>query len=94
VFIVAAAATGVFVGTRPTVMDGRWIAAKLTKAGQEVPGTIECEREIRVGVAGAEFACVRTRNGAREQVWYRMARDGKVELVRVGRPGHPARGAL
>src|SRR5438045_716728 len=94
VFIVAAAATGVFVGTRTTVMDGRVAAARLTKAGLEEGGTLECDRAIRVGVAGAEFACVRSRRGEREQVWYRMSRDGKLEQTRVARPGRPARGAL
>ena len=29
IFIVAAAAIGAYVGTRPTVMDGHWIAEKL-----------------------------------------------------------------
>jgi hypothetical protein len=97
VFIAVAAVTGVFVGTRPTVMDGRWIAAKLMKGGQEEGGTLECDREIRVGVAGAEFACVRTRRGEPQQVWYRMSRDGKLEqtrAARVTRPGRPGRGAL
>jgi hypothetical protein len=112
-FIVAAAATGIFVGTRPTVMDGRWIAAKLTKAaaaaaessggagggegtGVGVRAALECDREIRVGAAGAEFACT-VRSGARLR--YRMSRDGKVdqigvEPVRRGRAGEadPAEG--
>lgn len=99
-FILAAAATGIFVGTRPTVMEGRWIAAKLTKAGGEgaedgagagagVRPALECDREIRVGAAGAEFACT-VSSGARLR--YRMTRDGKVdqigvEPVRRGRAG-------
>lgn len=98
-FIVAAAATGVFVGTRPTVMDGRWIAAKLTApeggeggesgAGEDGAGEggarrgeLECQREIPIGVAGAEFACS-LRTGAR--LLYRMSRDGKVEQIGVER---------
>jgi hypothetical protein len=84
-FIVAAAATGVFVGTRPTVMDGRWIAAKLAKSAEDKGTAIECDREIRVGVTGAEFACVHSQLGASQQVWYRMSRDGKLERTRAGR---------
>lgn len=99
-FIVAAAATGVFVGTRPTVMDGRWIAAKLTQAAGEREGAgsvdgaeLECDREISVGVAGAEFACSMS-TGARLR--FRMSRDGKLEQIgdEHARPGRPARGAL
>jgi hypothetical protein len=84
-FILAAAATGVFVGTRPTVMDGRWIAAKLAKSAEDKGTTIECDRAIRVGVKGAEFACVHSRLGASQQIWYRMTRDGKLERTRAGR---------
>ena len=84
-FILVAAATGVFVGTRPTVMDGRWIAAKLAKSAEGKGTAIECDREIRVGVTGAEFACVHSQLGASQQVWYRMTRDGKLERTRAGR---------
>ena len=84
-FIVVAAATGVFVGTRPTVMDGRWIAAKLAKSAEDKDIVFECDREIRVGVKGAEFRCVHSRIGASQQVWYRMTRDGKLERTRAGR---------
>ena len=84
-FIVVAAATGVFVGTRPTVMDGRWIAAKLAKSAEDKDMAIACDREIRVGVKGAEFRCVHSRVGASQQVWYRMTRDGKLERTRAGR---------
>jgi hypothetical protein len=91
-FILAAAAAGVFVGTRPTVMDGGWIAGKLTETLQEEGTAIECEREIPVGVNGAEFSCVHSRLGAQQQqVWYRMARDGQLERTRASRV---KRGAL
>lgn len=82
-FIVAAAATGIFVGTRPTVMDGRWIAAKLAE-GADNAGTIECDPRIRVGVAGAEFACTVAHDGMHRQVWYRLTRDGSLESLRSG----------
>jgi hypothetical protein len=84
-FIVVAAGTGVFVGTRPTVMDGRWMAGRLTEGAGEGGGTVECDRAIRVGAAGAEFACVHVTAGARETFRYRMHRDGKLERKRAGR---------
>lgn len=82
-FIATAAVTGIFVGTRPTVMDGRWMAARLTEmSGGD--GTVLCDRKIRVGVAGAEFSCVHAHDGARRQVWYRMTRTGALESLRSG----------
>ena len=82
VFILAAAAAGLYVGTRPTVMDGRWIAAKLAQgapaAGAAEGAAIECDRAIPVGVAGAEFACSL---GGDEQVRFRMSRDGTLEQL-------------
>jgi hypothetical protein len=82
-FIALAAVAGIFVGTRSTVMDGRWIAAKLTEgAGDD--GKIECDRAIRVGVSGAEFACTHSHDGMHRQVWYRLTRDGSLESLRSG----------
>ncbi|HWO21260.1 MAG TPA: hypothetical protein VNO30_20970 [Kofleriaceae bacterium] len=95
-FIVAAAATGIFVGTRPTVMDGRWIAAKLAEGADKAggAGTIECEPRIRVGVAGAEFRCTQAHDGKHRQVWYRLTRDGSLQSLRSGplRRGAPGGG--
>jgi len=84
-FILAAAAAGVLVGMQPTVMDGRWIAAKLEKNAQKQGSVIECDRRISVGVKGAEFACTQSRAGASRQIWYRMSRDGKLEQTRASR---------
>jgi len=79
VFIVVAAVTGVYVGTRPTVMDGRWIAAKISKSFKDKDVALECQREIPVGVRGAEFACTQSSRGGRQEVRYRMLRDGTCE---------------
>lgn len=82
-FIATAAAAGVLVGMRPTVMDGRWMASKLSEmAGDE--GAIWCDREIRLGVAGAEFSCTHSHDGGRRQVWYRLTRTGALESLRSG----------
>jgi hypothetical protein len=74
-FIVFAAATGIFVGTRPTVMDGRWLSSKLEQSADGV--TFMCQRDIPVGVDGAEFVCVQERDGARQSFRFRMNREGK-----------------
>lgn len=83
-FIAGAAATGVFVGTRSTVMDGRMIAGKLTEALEGQGVNVWCDREIRVGVRGAAFACVFADSEERRKVWYRMSRDGSLEQVEEG----------
>ncbi|HSK02452.1 MAG TPA: hypothetical protein VK932_14465 [Kofleriaceae bacterium] len=83
-FIAGAAAAGVFVGTRSTVMDGRMIADKLGEALEGQGITVWCDRRIRVGVQGAEFACVFADSEGRRKVWYRMSRDGSLEQTRVG----------
>jgi hypothetical protein len=80
-FIVVATAAGVFVGTRSTVMDGRWIAEKLASANDVEGTTFECEQEISVGAKGAKFVCVRSWPGGRQKMWFRMTRDGTLEVV-------------
>jgi hypothetical protein len=81
-FIAGAAAAGIFVGTRPTVIDGRLIAAELEK-GEGRGVTFWCDREIRLGAGGAEFACTQSRLGARQRIRYRMTRDGQVHSVEM-----------
>jgi hypothetical protein len=84
VFIAGAAATGVFVGTRSTVMDGRWIAGQMVEGFEGQGVTVSCDREIRVGVKGAAFACVFADSGGRRKIWYWMSRDGSLAQTRVG----------
>jgi hypothetical protein len=86
VFIAIAAAAGVFVGTRSTLIDGRRIAAEMAKGAREPGMTVECDREIRLGAGGAEFVCTHSRLGAFQRIEYRMTREGKygpVERRRV-----------
>jgi hypothetical protein len=87
-FIAAAAAIGIGVGTRPTVIDGRRISAEIQKvvAGQGI--SVECDREIRVGAGGAEFACTLARGAVRERIEYTMTREGKY-APRSQAPGDP-----
>lgn len=72
-FIVAAAAIGIGVGLRPTVIDGRRIAAEIA---EQVKGEAECDREIPLGVTGAEFTCVISQGGAMQRIELTMDRNG------------------
>lgn len=72
-FILAAAAIGIGVGLRPTLIDGRRIAAEIAK---QVDGEAECDREIRLGAAGAEFECVISQGGAMQRIELTMDRNG------------------
>ena len=68
-FIAASAVIGIWVGLRPTHLDGRRISDELSRDGAEV----ECDRRIRLTAAGAEFACT---YGGTELIRFRMTRDG------------------
>jgi hypothetical protein len=83
-FIAGAAAAGVFVGMRPTVMDGRMLADRMAEGLEGQGISVWCDREIRIGAGGAEFACVFADSEGRRKVWYRMSRDGSLEQTRVG----------
>jgi hypothetical protein len=76
-FIAGVAAVGVFVGTRPTVADGRVIAGTIT-SGSKVRGlVVECDPEIPIGVAGAVFRCsIAAGDGSTAEVEYTMNRAG------------------
>jgi hypothetical protein len=87
-FITAAAAIGIGVGMRPTVIDGRRISAELQKAVADQGISVECDREIRVGVRGAEFVCTLSRGAVRERIEYTMTREGKY-APRNQAPGDP-----
>ena len=88
VFVAGAAVLGVYVGTRPTVIDGRRISAEMEKAVAEKGIAVECDREIRIGVGGAAFSCVLSRGADRERVEFSMTRDGAYAPA-----GRPAAGA-
>lgn len=83
-FIAAAAAIGIGVGMRPTLIDGRQIAAEIEK---QVDGEVECDREISLGVAGATFACTVSRGGAVERIELAMDRDGNYAPRAAARRG-------
>lgn len=84
VFVAGAAVLGIYVGTRPTVIDGRRISAEMTKALSAKGIAVECDREIRIGVGGAAFSCLLSRGEERERIEYTMTRDGK--YAPAGRP--------
>ena len=59
IFIGVTAVTGIAVGLRPTIADGRLIADALVKrnAGTSLT-SVECDREIRIAVDGATKAAI------------------------------------
>jgi hypothetical protein len=97
VFIAVAAAAGVLVGTRPTVMDGRWMAAKLVGAdgdgdtsggdgdgkdgGDGGAGRFKLECQREIPI-GVQGAKFACTAPTGERLRYRMGRDGKV--VQIG----------
>lgn len=82
-FIAAVAAVGVFVGTRPTVIDGRVMATELLPALRQKNPQLErmdCQPAIEVGVGGAEFRCTHTfEDGSSLDLEYLMDREGSVQ---------------
>lgn len=83
-FIAAAAAIGIGVGLRPTVIDGRVIEAEITRQLGADAGAVACDREIRLGARGARFACTVSAGDWSERVEYEMTRDGA--YARAGAP--------
>ena len=84
-FIVVVLSLAIFVGTRPTVMRGHVIAAKLLETLQPQDNRIErieCDDEIPIGFSGATFGCTLFGGGDSLDVEYRMDREGSL----VGTP--------
>lgn len=91
-FIAGVAAVAVGLARTPTVADGRVIAAdrlaEVRAQGVEA-SSMECDREIPIGVRGAAFTCIATlADGATQVVDYTLTPDGQYEP----RPQPPTRG--
>ena len=89
VFIAGAAALAVVLFCRPTIADGRVIEADLLadlrKAGVV---SMSCDREIPIGVAGAQFTCVATLgDGATQTAEFVMHRAGNYTWTMTGQSG-------
>ncbi|HEX3764403.1 MAG TPA: hypothetical protein VHW23_37165 [Kofleriaceae bacterium] len=81
VFIAGMAAVAVSLARRPTVADGRVIAATLLEDVRK-DGVIamECDRAIPIGVRGAAFTCVASlADGASQVVEYTLKPEGEYE---------------
>jgi hypothetical protein len=85
-FICAVALGGLIVATRPTVADGRVLAAELLdsfKPKDKRLVKIECDRRIPIGIRGAAFHCVHGYvDGSTVRFQYTMDRAGSM----VGEP--------
>jgi len=84
-FIGAAAGAAGYLAMRPTVADGRVIAADLKASSKEAKLTdITCDREVPLGASGAEFECkVRATDGSTAKVKMSMSRSGQYTMVKI-----------
>jgi hypothetical protein len=79
VFIAGVAATALALAQRPTIADGRVLAAEILPAFrvQGIVGLL-CDREIPVGRAGAKFGCTATLGrGTTQRLACSLERDGR-----------------
>ena len=93
-FIGAAAAAGIYVGTKPTVIDGDVMAADLLEQHRE-KGLVRmtCDDQIPVTPDGATFECQAYGNdGSTALIRYKMNRAGGLsgDVVDATRPRPPA----
>ena len=84
-FIGVAAGAGGYLAMRPTVVDGRVIAADLKASSKDGKLTdIICDREVPVGPDGALFQCnVRATDGSTAKVQMSLDRAGKYKMVKI-----------
>jgi hypothetical protein len=89
-FIAGVAAVAIGLARRPTLADGRVVAADLLEDVRKDGVTeMECDPVIPVGVRGATFTCIATlRDGAAQVVDWVIKPDGQPEA----KPQPPTRG--
>ena len=87
-FIASAAGTAIWLARRPTVADGRVVAADLLAQLREHGVTaMACDPAIPIGRQGAVFGCTATlASGELQQIEYAMDRAGSI-TARVGAAG-------
>jgi hypothetical protein len=94
VFIGAAAAAGIYVGTKPTVIDGDVMEADLVRQhGDKGIVRMTCDDKIPITREGATFECQAFGNdGSTALIRYRMNRAGGLsgDVVDATRPRPPA----
>jgi hypothetical protein len=80
-FIAIVGATGIYFARRPTVARGDVIAAQLMK-GHDQLRSLECDKRIPIGHAGATFTCiVELVDGRRGRLKFVMSREGSITSV-------------
>ncbi len=84
-FIAVAAGGGTYMAMRPTVADGRVIAADLKASSTDGKLTdVECDREVPLGPRGAEFTCnVKGSDGSTAKVQMNLNRAGQYSMVKI-----------
>ena len=84
-FIGAAGAAAGYLAMRPTVADGRVIAADLKASSKEIQLTdVTCDREVPIGPRGADFQCsLKATDGSTAKVQMNLSRSGQYTMVKI-----------
>ena len=84
-FIGVAAGAGTYMAMRPTVADGRVIAADLMTNSKDGKLTdVQCDREVPLGPRGAQFTCsVKGNDGSTATVQMNLDRAGQYSMVKI-----------
>lgn len=84
-FIGAAAGAGTYLAMRPTVADGRVIAADLMANSKDGKLTeVDCDRDVPLGPRGAEFTCtVSAGDGSTAKLRMSLSRSGQYSMVKI-----------
>lgn len=88
-FIGGVAAAGGYLAQKPTVVDGKVMAADLLGQLRQRDIThLECDERIPIGPAGAVFRCLaRGRDGSTATIQYTMDREGSLDARLVDSTG-------
>jgi hypothetical protein len=84
VFITLVAVVAVYCAQRRTVARGAAIAAELVEMNPLL-GSMDCDREVPIGMTGATFACkAHFKNGDEVDYTLAMDRNGQIRVVEHG----------
>ena|SRR5687767_10916628 len=83
-FIGICAAAGIYFGQRDTVARGDVMAADLVATNPLVK-SLDCDKDIPIGLAGASFQChAEFKNGDQQSFRFAMDRAGAITVVDAG----------
>jgi hypothetical protein len=81
-FIVVVASAAIYAALRPTVAHGDVLAADLLKANSGVLSSLECDRDVPIGLDGASFWCDAVFiKGPPRRLHFSIARTGAIKQI-------------